>query len=315
MSGWRLVLAWPIGLGGALLAAATLLGFLGRQWWGFDLLSSFRPQYLAGLLATGALAMAVIGPGAGIAFLAAAAINAAVIAPFYVANGPAAADGAPTVDIVAFNVQASNRQRPAIMDWVRNTDADLVFLIESSFEWEDAAERAALPYTIQERVQGTSVFGVTLLVRDGVAATSRPLQFGDRPAVEAVVDLGGSPVSVLAIHPRSPTSRERADRRDRYLRDVSVWARAQQNPVLIVGDFNATPWSSSFRRLTAGAGLRNSQVGHGLQPSFPAGWGPLMIPIDHALHSPDLAIATRGTGPALGSDHRPLLVSVAHALT
>ncbi len=312
MSAWRLALAWPVGLAGAAAGMLTVLGFLGRWWWGFDIVSSFRPQYLVAGVTTGLVVGALASWPAGLALVLAALINVAVIAPLYLGSGPAPGAG-PRLDVVAFNVQASNRQRPAVMDWVRGQDADLVFFVESSFEWEDAAERAALPYTIAERVPLSRVFGISLLVRDGLAVESRPLLLGDRGAVEATVSLDGLRVAVLAIHPRSPTSKERADRRDEYLRLVASWARSQEVPALVVGDFNATPWSSSFRRLTAGAGLRNSQVGFGLQPTFPAGWGPLMIPIDHALHTPDLAVEERRTGPPLGSDHRPLLITVAPA--
>ncbi len=74
---------------------------------------------------------------------------------------------------------------------------------------------------------------------------------------------------------------------------------------------NAWPWSAAFRRLTAAGNLDNSLTGHRLQPSWPDGWGPLMIPIDHALHGDDLVAVDRSTGPSLGSDHRPILVTVA----
>ncbi len=313
MSAWRLALAWPVGLAGSAAGLLTVLGFLGRWWWGFDILSSFRPQYLVAGVTTGLVVGALASWPAGLALVAAALLNVAVIAPLYLGSGPEPGAG-PRLGVVAFNVQASNRQRPAVMDWVRDQDhAHLVFFVESSFEWEDAAERAALPFTIEQRVPLGRVFGITLLVREGLAVESRPLILGDRGAVEATVTLEEQRIAVLAIHPRSPTSKERADRRDEYLRLVASWARSQEGPALVVGDFNATPWSSSFRRLTAGAGLRNSQVGFGLQPTFPAGWGPLMIPIDHALHTPDLAVEERRTGPPLGSDHRPLIISVAPA--
>ncbi len=311
MSGWRLALAWPIGIVGAAAALLTVVAFFGRWWWGFDVVSSFRPQYLAVLAASGLALGAVASWPVGLALLLAAVPNLAVVVPLYLASGPAAAPDAPTLEIVSFNVQASNRQKAEIMAWVHEEDADLAFIIESSFEWEDAAERAGIPYTIAERVPIGRVFGLTLLVRDGVEVESRQLLVGDRGAVEVTTRLGDTPVSVLAIHPRSPVSKARADKRNQYLQLVTTWARDQEGPVVVIGDFNATPWSSSFRRLTAGARLRNSQVGYGLQPSFPSGWGPLMIPIDHALHSPELAIVDRRTGPALGSDHRPLIVSVA----
>jgi hypothetical protein len=82
--------------------------------------------------------------------------------------------------------------------------------------------------------------------------------------------------------------------------------------VVVVGDLNITPWSHAFRSLER-AGLRNSQRGFGLQATWPAGYGPFMVPIDHALHSRDLTVTHREVGPAHGSSHRSVLVELAPA--
>ena len=80
---------------------------------------------------------------------------------------------------------------------------------------------------------------------------------------------------------------------------------------LVVGDFNATPWSAPFRNLVATADLENSQRGFGLQPSFPTTSSLLLrVPIDHLVHSPALEVTDRQLGPALGSDHFPLVVDL-----
>ncbi len=309
----RLVLAWMLALSGGGAALATLLGFLGRYWWGFDILSSFRTHYLMALVIVGALYGALVGWGGAALMGVAALVNLAVIVPYYLADRGVAAEGAEVLEVVTFNVQASNPRRADIMEWVRGENADLVFLTESSFEWEDAAVAADLQYQMLATVPDSRAFGITLLVRADRVAEVRRLQIGFRPAVEAVVTVDGAPVHLLAIHPLSPTSKRRSELRDEYLREVSLWARGRAGSVVIVGDFNATPWSSSFRRLKSSAGLRNSMSGHGLQPTWPSGLGPLMIPIDHALHSPDLTVVERRTGPSLGSDHRPLIVTFARA--
>jgi endonuclease/exonuclease/phosphatase (EEP) superfamily protein YafD len=76
----------------------------------------------------------------------------------------------------------------------------------------------------------------------------------------------------------------------------------------VVGDLNATPWSSGLRIATAsGLGFRS------LQPAWTPTWqagSVFAIPIDHALGTAPLVITRRMVGPDLGSDHRPLVVSV-----
>jgi endonuclease/exonuclease/phosphatase (EEP) superfamily protein YafD len=79
-------------------------------------------------------------------------------------------------------------------------------------------------------------------------------------------------------------------------------------PVLLLGDLNASPWSYPFRRLLEGSGLRDGSLGRGFQPTWPTGLWPLLIPLDHSLHSAGIGIQDRIVGPAVGSDHYPVIV-------
>jgi endonuclease/exonuclease/phosphatase (EEP) superfamily protein YafD len=78
---------------------------------------------------------------------------------------------------------------------------------------------------------------------------------------------------------------------------------------VVLGDLNASPWSTDFR-LLLDAGLLDSERGFGPQGTFPAGWA-VQLPIDHCLHDPALVTTAREVGADLGSDHRPLLVELA----
>ena len=95
----------------------------------------------------------------------------------------------------------------------------------------------------------------------------------------------------------SETERVRA-RRSQMVPKTSSFPRA-----------NTTPWSAAFQPLNEE--LLNSMNGFGWQPTYPAGAGLLMLPIDHLLHSGHLTTVDRSTGPDLGSDHLPLIVTVA----
>jgi endonuclease/exonuclease/phosphatase (EEP) superfamily protein YafD len=82
-----------------------------------------------------------------------------------------------------------------------------------------------------------------------------------------------------------------------------------QQPVLLAGDLNATPWSTGMRALTAGE-LRFGSRQSPWKPTWSVR-SPFAIPIDHALSTAPLLILERRVGPDLGSDHRPLELSVA----
>jgi endonuclease/exonuclease/phosphatase (EEP) superfamily protein YafD len=93
------------------------------------------------------------------------------------------------------------------------------------------------------------------------------------------------------------------------------WSVRQQKEgkreVVVIGDFNSTPWSGRFREFLHQTDLRNSQRGFGLQPTWHASLpSPLMIAIDHCLHSKSIATVKRATGSNIGSDHLPLFVEL-----
>ncbi|MBU4198871.1 MAG: hypothetical protein KKG09_02950 [Verrucomicrobia bacterium] len=71
---------------------------------------------------------------------------------------------------------------------------------------------------------------------------------------------------------------------------------------------NVSPWSSHFRRLLRESGLQDSAQGRGVQPTWPTFSPLLLIPIDHCLHSPQIAIFKKQAGPSVGSDHYPVIV-------
>jgi endonuclease/exonuclease/phosphatase (EEP) superfamily protein YafD len=80
--------------------------------------------------------------------------------------------------------------------------------------------------------------------------------------------------------------------------------------VIVVGDFNTTPWSPCFQDLLAAAGLRNATLGHGYIGTWPTWFWPALIPIDHVLLKGPLAATTVGRGPAIGSDHYPIIADL-----
>lgn len=287
-------------------AALSLAAFFGSLWWALDLVANFRPQQAAVLAFLGLVALlgdrrlAVGILGAGLA-------NALVVLPYLVGGGPGIAGD--RVEVMIFNVGISNPNRGDVAAFVRAEDPDIVFLFESSFEWEDALDRADLPLQMIAIVPRTRLSGVTVLARPSLSPGAIEVDLdGEAAALSIVVD--GERIEILGIHPPSPTTADRSARRNALLAAAGVWARGRSGEVAVVGDMNATPWSYPHRMLRVVGGLEDSLRGAGLQPTWPDGWGVLSIPIDHILHTPGLTTENRRTGPAFGSAHRPVLVEI-----
>jgi len=292
---------------------ATILGFFGPMWWAFDVLSSFRFQYAVVLLVVGLLYGMAFGRASSLIFVAAGLVNAALVLPLFIAS-PASASGDDALKIVSFNVQASNQNRDVITRWVANSGADLVFLLETSSDWDATLSNASLPYVVMDEIPEDRVYGITVLAREELDVDLLRVGVTKDVVVRAEASIGSDPVAVYAFHPRSPTSETDAEYRDQVMEEVAAMVDAETVPAVVVGDLNATPWSYAFKKLANEGNLVDSLRGNGYQASWPASlWFGFKIPIDHMLHTAELTTVTRDLGPDLGSDHAPLMVTVAAA--
>jgi endonuclease/exonuclease/phosphatase (EEP) superfamily protein YafD len=295
------------------LTLATLLGFFGPMWWAFDVLSSFRFQYAVVLLLIGLIYGMAFGRVSSFIFIAAGLLNAALVLPLFIGS-PAEATGPDDLKIVSFNVQASNQNREDVMNWIGNSGADVVFLLETSSDWDATLAEADMPYVVMDEIPEDRVYGITVLATEELETEVIRAGSTKEVVVRAQMSIGDEPVVVYAFHPRSPTSELDAKYRDEVMEEVAALVEAETIPAVVVGDLNATPWSYAFQKLANEGQLVDSLRGNGYQASWPASlWYGFKIPIDHMLHTAELTTVTRGLGPDLGSDHAPLTVTVAVA--
>jgi endonuclease/exonuclease/phosphatase (EEP) superfamily protein YafD len=296
-----------------ILAVASIAAFFGRFVWWLDVLANFRVQFLTALLVLGTVLALSRFRRWGWGILIAAAINLAVVAPLYLGSPGEATVDAPSIRVMSFNLLSTNDQYGDVVDYIRETDPDVVFLHEASLPWESAMESSGLGYEVARSRSEDLIFGTLILTK----TSSGVLTFGFAETAPRAVEITTLvegwevPVTILASHPLAPTDAERASLHDAQLQFAANWASDQSGPYIVVGDLNATPWSWPFRNLLATGNLRNSQNGFGVQPSFAASSNPLFrVPIDHLLHSDALLVRQRRLGPPLGSDHFPLLVDL-----
>jgi len=303
-----------------LIAGTGLASVLGRGgawvWW-LDLLAHFRIQYAALLLISLALAAALRSRRL---VIAAAALLVLELVPLahYAVPGDRSAAG-PSLRLAHFNVLSANREHAQVQAWVVETGAELVFLQEVTPRWAEVL--AATPnHRLIEVVAREDNFGLAILTRDDAAVEiveREQLEFAGLPALAVQLRHHGRALAVLSLHTLPPLSAATSARRDAQLVAAAQWAatqRAAGAAAVILGDFNATPFSAALAPLTA-AGLQDSLSAGGLlvAGSWPDVIWPLRIAIDHCWHDARLVTLDRTIGPALGSDHRPLQVTLAWA--
>ena len=291
-----------------LIALGTLMGFLGGLWWVLALAAHFRVQLTAVSLL--ALAAALVFKqwrhAAGASVLV--AIN---VLPVLISLGgaPQTPAGDARITVVGLNVNTFSGDPKRVLAWLQTVDADLVGLTEIDPHWIKALAplRARWPHWVELPNDGN--FGLALLSRRPVIAQrAQRLAGHEVKNIRATVQTPLGPVEVVVMHPPPPLNARWAAMRDEQFEALAAEASQAKTPLLIVGDLNATPWARALDPLLD-AGLRHGRVGQGVHPTWPDGWWPLGVPIDHVLVR-GLVVTEHRVGPSVGSDHRPIVVTL-----
>ena len=285
----------------------TLLAGRARLGWPYDLACHFRLQYaLLAVVSAALFGGAHAWPVAALA-LGLALINGRALGPLTTRRAPPPSGR--TYRLLMANVWCLNRSVARLERLIRHAAPDVIVLVEMTPRWMAALRHLEADYPFSKVVIRRGGFGILCLSRIPMeSATVVRIGRVGLPSVVVRLRLDGQLVTVVATHPLSPLKRRSLPRRNRQLEAIAHFAGQQSGPLLLVGDLNATPWSPIFRRLLRLSKLRDSRVGFGLQTTWPVWVPPIRIPIDHCLVSSEIVVHQRWRGPAIGSDHFPILV-------
>ena len=304
------------------LILSTILGvvivgasFLGSIWWGFDLLSHFRVQYLIGLsLFLSALVIMrkklLLFPIAVIFIL-----NFAQIFPFYLPNIPSARAGNlhNTTEIYFANVYYKlDNVKPLIAE-IREENPDFaVFaeLNESAF-LTVKSELSDYPYVYF--IDSYNAFDLSVVSKKPLEKI-QTIYFGQQtqsPTLVFSIEQKGKNLKIIGVHTHTPVKESMKQDRDEELAGIANYVSVSNIPVVVLGDFNSTAWSDGYDVLQKQGNLTDSQLHQGVQASWPA-YLPsfLRIPIDQALVSSNVRVLDRKVGEDIGSDHLPIVLNI-----
>ena len=133
----------------------------------------------------------------------------------------------------------------------------------------------------------------------------------DIPSAHVQINIDGRPLSIIGTHATPPGGAETWRLRNLQLDYIAGVARACKTPLVLAGDLNAASWSHAVRKFGRDAALVDASRGRGPALTWPTFFAPARIPIDHCFHSQDVAVVSRSVGPSIGSDHFPVLVTLA----
>jgi endonuclease/exonuclease/phosphatase (EEP) superfamily protein YafD len=318
ISGWRVLTA--IGLLGCL----PTLGALGaRRLWMLELFVHFRAYYAgAFLLAAIVYALARRWRLAAV-WTVFGAWNAAGIVPLYLSDrverprrapagaGQAAAPTGTPFKILSANVHTQNHEYRRLIDLVEREQPDLVIAIEVDDGWTTALQALNARYRSRRAVPRRDNFGMAVYsVSPSARMEARRIGQANVPSIVTRVEIASQPFTVIATHPLPPVSAEYAGLRNEQLAAVARYVQTIDGPVVVAGDLNTTPWSPYFQDLLRDGQLLDGRRGFGIRPTWDGGRIIVRLPIDHVLVPPEIAIEEWRVGDDIGSDHRPVIVTL-----
>jgi endonuclease/exonuclease/phosphatase (EEP) superfamily protein YafD len=294
-----------VALGTALAAA---LGLLGDHHWTLDLLAHWRVQYAAVLAACAFGLLLLRRPrSAALALLGAGVLALSVLRQADGSPPPVQATS-PSFRFVSFNRPRGERHALASGEWLERSGADVVALQELYTPQTVQALSAALPSFPHVHAQFGRWADVAIFSRWPILqAQTIELTPGGARAAQLRIDWRAQPITVVGVHLHWPVGANNVRQRNAALHALAALARDTPGPLLIGGDFNITQWSAVFDAAFATAPLQDCARGQGLVNSWPSFFPPAAIRIDHCLASPHWRVLQVSAGPALGSDHRPVL--------
>lgn len=276
--------------------------------WPFALVEHFRVQMVVGGVVI-AIACAAVRSRWFDAVVLATLLHLTWLVPdLSRVPGPVPADGRP-VRVLLLNVLAPNTQYGHVRRLITETGADLVALVEFDASWQRELAPAVADYPVRIEYPRTDKLGLALYARAPLAGDVQFL--GQWPSLVATLAVeGGPPLGIVLTHPYPPVSTSLLRDLEEQLAAIAARIQLFGTPALVLGDFNATPWSRPFRAFAEASGLCDTRAGFGLQASWPVATPPLRIPIDHALVSCVVGVRGRRIERDVGSDHLPVVIDL-----
>ena len=169
--------------------------------------------------------------------------------------------------VLLLNVHTSSTTYEQVRRLIADERPDVVALLEVDGRWLGEFEPALVGYPEQIEHPRTDNFGLALYARRPLRGEVESLG-SELPTLVAHLTLQRTQLAMVLTHPIPPVGQEPDERNATQLAAVGRRAHALGSRVVLLGDFNATPWSTPFLRLRNATGLAIRAPGSGCRPRF-----------------------------------------------
>lgn len=282
---------------------------LGQLWIAFDVFSQFTLQFGVVTLAF------LIGwamPRARLltAFVVLVSGIVAIGAWPHVASREArvlaeAQSGERSLKVASFNTLWVNQDADAVKAEIERLDADVITLIEMGPAKRRILGELKGRYPYQAHCYDVDFCKFVVLSKLPITDTQSRGRWSGPPYIRVTLGAEAGRLTVFGVHTiRFPHSQAQF----RHVTEIARLIEGTPGPRLVMGDFNATPFSRILQVLQDSANLtRLTNL-----PSWPSLAGLPQIAIDHIFVSPGIRqLEAERIGEPAGSDHYPVMTRIA----
>lgn len=218
-----------------------------------------------------------------------------------------AAEPSNTIRIFAANVYQHNKQYGKLMAQIKESDPDIIFLLETDHGWASAMQdlEKTHPYSLTRPLENT--YGLLFYSRYKlVEGQIKALVKKEIPSIDAVVELpSGQQVQLYGLHPEPPVPGENlySTAKDKELMKVALRVRDCKLPCIVFGDLNDVAWSHTTELFRKTSQLLDPRRGRGFYSTFSAKSWFLRFPLDYIFCSEQFGLVSMKRLPKNGSDH------------
>jgi len=315
--------------------------FVGELLWWVGLLDSFLPYVLIPALILFALALLARAWRALLLVTPLAVGTVIGFGGLFIPHPPPPITPAWTLRVITINISDSRLPFAQVEAWLLDHPADLIILQESRYSLYEhfPALAAAYPYVVEQQLGNAIAFvsRYPLMPSEGFAEVERGFTYSPR----VLMDVNGEQIAIygmslpapLRLMGRIPLENTRvpvinmlwdmffgydSDHRDWELNHLLRRIEVDTLPVIAAGDMNLAEFSAARRRMDALLDDSFREVGSGFGYTYPAfeafglpEWLPGLTRVDYVWHSDDFVALDARVGEYVGSDHLPVVVTLA----
>ncbi len=219
------------------------------------------------------------------------------------------------INLLQLNLFHRNSNKQAVINLIQKHNPDVITFQEVSPRNRKIINKLSKSYPYRMLCHSSGVRSIAILSRFPKASKRSQGCIKSKGLGWMQIRVNNKLVSVASIHLRWPypyNQRSQIKFLDKHLRAIP-------RPVLLAGDFNATPWSDALRKITKAT---NTNVVGGLRLTYHLDlkrWRTFRklpldftigLPIDHVLTSPKLNVHTILKEQFVGSDHFPIVAKM-----